>query len=193
MKLSYIFWVIFIFQLIVVDQAESQWKGKKEEKDGIIYMRNPEQGLWHGKKKMNMKLILTIGVLEGNDDYILANPYSVITDKNGNIYICDIMDDCVKVFDSKGVFIRKIGRKGQGPGEFIEPKRMIITNDGQLCILSKTKLSYFTLEGHFLQSFKWKEDGEERIVYIDHHGYAYTLSGRDETPCVRKYKITFGE
>lgn len=150
MRIFFIFFSILCFQLFFGCPVKSQWKGVKEKNDGIIYVRNPEKGLWGGKKRVNMELVLTIGVLEGDDDYILANPSSVITDRNCNIYICDIMDDCVKVFDEQGVFKMKIGRKGQGPGEFFNPKKMIITNDGLLCILSKTKISLFTLEGKFI-------------------------------------------
>jgi len=32
-------------------------------------------------------------------------------------YVCDAKECCIKVFSVNGEFLRKIGRKGQGPGE----------------------------------------------------------------------------
>ncbi|MCP2520945.1 6-bladed beta-propeller [Candidatus Aminicenantes bacterium AC-335-A11] len=37
---------------------------------------------------------------------------------NGNICILDKGDESVKIFDKKGKFLKRLGRKGEGPGEF---------------------------------------------------------------------------
>lgn len=50
-------------------------------------------------------------------------------DGAGNIYLCDIRACNIKKFSSDGKFLKIIGRKGQGPGEFSMPWRMAVTND----------------------------------------------------------------
>ena len=69
---------------------------------------------------------LTIGVEEGEADYMLYSPEDIDVDPDGNIYILDLKDALIKKYDSEGVFIANIGRKGQGPGEFDHPDNMEI-------------------------------------------------------------------
>lgn len=61
---------------------------------------------------------LSIGDL---DDDLIFMWTSVYVDEAGNIYVTDLMDYSLKKFDSRGQFIKKTGRKGQGPGEFQAP------------------------------------------------------------------------
>lgn len=64
--------------------------------------------------KINLEEALSIGTL--NDD-ILFQWVDIIATPD-NIYVTDAMDYSIKVFDQKGNFLKKAGRKGQGPGEF---------------------------------------------------------------------------
>ena len=41
--------------------------------------------------------------------------------KNGNVLVLDYKSQNIRVFAPSGQFIKAIGRKGQGPGEFLEP------------------------------------------------------------------------
>ncbi len=50
-------------------------------------------------------------------------------DGEGNIYLCDIRACNIKKFSSDGKFLKIIGQKGQGPGEFSMPWRMAVTSD----------------------------------------------------------------
>lgn len=63
--------------------------------------------------------------------------YSTIvkSDEAGNIYVLDMADCSVKIFNSDGAFIRKFGRRGRGPGEFISPFRIDITPEGKILVL----------------------------------------------------------
>jgi len=70
------------------------------------------------KLKINISKILKIGSEERDDIYRWM---SITTDKKGNIYITDTMDYKIKKFSSKGILLKKTGRRGQGPGEFTSP------------------------------------------------------------------------
>jgi hypothetical protein len=50
-------------------------------------------------------------------------------DGEGNIYLCDIRACNIKKFSPEGKFLKIIGQKGQGPGEFSMPWRMAMTSD----------------------------------------------------------------
>jgi len=65
--------------------------------------------------------VLSIGDLYDNP--VLYMWVDVKVDENF-IYVTDTMDYSLKKFDSQGKLIKKIGRKGQGPGEFQAPRFM---------------------------------------------------------------------
>jgi hypothetical protein len=43
----------------------------------------------------------------------------VIADGEGNVYVADASAPEVRVFDEQGKFVKRIGRRGSGPGEFV--------------------------------------------------------------------------
>jgi len=53
----------------------------------------------------------------------------VISDSDSYIYVTDNMDYSLKKFDDQGTLIKKTGRKGQGPGEFLAPRYLGISNE----------------------------------------------------------------
>jgi sugar lactone lactonase YvrE len=54
--------------------------------------------------------------------------YGLVVDESENIYVSDVLTGNVKIFSSKGKLIQKIGKKGRGPGEFLIPKSISITD-----------------------------------------------------------------
>jgi len=58
---------------------------------------------------------------------------------------------------------------------------------------SNSKIIYdlYDNAGCFLQSFENVHDCNEHITYVDRAGFAYTISGPEEIPMVKKYKLSF--
>lgn len=56
-----------------------------------------------------------VGNKEGESELIY--PRQIKEGPNGNIYVYDSRDAFIKVYSQKGKYLRKIGGKGQGPGE----------------------------------------------------------------------------
>jgi hypothetical protein len=50
-------------------------------------------------------------------------------DERGNIYFCDIQACNIKKFSPEGKFLKILGGKGQGPGEFNSPSRMVVSGN----------------------------------------------------------------
>jgi len=73
--------------------------------------------LW-GKEQKEILLeeVLSIGCLDDDSLFMWAD---VTTDLKGNIYVTDMMDYSIKKFNERGILMKKAGRRGQGPGEFI--------------------------------------------------------------------------
>jgi len=64
----------------------------------------------------NLKIILKEDFVINSDDIGKINEIQI--DSKGQIYISDGINTCIHLFSSKGKFLRKIGKKGEGPGEY---------------------------------------------------------------------------
>jgi hypothetical protein len=69
--------------------------------------------------RITLKEVLSIGAL---DDEALFQWTGVAADPDGFIYVLDAMDYSLKKFDPRGALVKKTGRRGQGPGEFMVPR-----------------------------------------------------------------------
>ncbi len=69
--------------------------------------------------KIVLEEVLSIGNLEDDTLYMWTG---VAADDNGDVYVLDAMDYSLKKFDPSGQLVKRVGRKGQGPGEFIAPR-----------------------------------------------------------------------
>ena len=58
------------------------------------------------------------------------------------------------VFDKTGNYLRKIGEKGGGPGEYLEFKDFTITHDGKIVLADYQRLLIYDSKGEFLYSTK---------------------------------------
>jgi len=63
--------------------------------------------------------VATIGADSGDASF--ASVRSLLFAKNGELLVVDQRAREVKVFDTTGTFLRRIGRTGAGPGEFADP------------------------------------------------------------------------
>ena len=96
---------------------------------------------------------LRIGDL-GGGDYGLSGVAHVSIGSNGEIYVLQPEEHAISVFSKSGRFLRRIGRRGEGPGEMMRPLRLgwsaqtLWVTDLQL-----RRISYFReTDGAFLRS-----------------------------------------
>jgi sugar lactone lactonase YvrE len=141
--------------------------------DGVKSISNPDfpkDGTIH----YVMEEELSIGVLEGDEEYMLNMPQDVKVSEDGTIYVLDWGDVCIKVFDDKGVYLCTIGRKGQGPGEFDTPAFYDISPDGRVFIMDtrNRRVVIFGVEGEYLGGFRlegfylgMKTDDQNRMYF----------------------------
>jgi len=62
--------------------------------------------------------LASIGSDDASDDYSLYRVMAALRLPNGNIVIANSGTSQLKFYDSSGVFLRSVGRAGDGPGEF---------------------------------------------------------------------------
>ena len=80
--------------------------------------------------RITLEEVLSIGTF---DDDNLFQWVGIAVDPDERIYVMDAMDYSLKKFGADGKLLKKAGRKGQGPGEFLAP-RLLVRSDGHLFV-----------------------------------------------------------
>jgi tripartite motif-containing protein 71 len=134
--------------------------------DGVLRVSGERRVAWGG-----------VGQLGSNLDVAL--------DGEGLVYVADIDNHRVQVFDEAGNFVRAWGTQGAGDGQFLAIKSLAV--DRQLGVVYVTdyvqaRVQRFGLDGTFLGAF-----GEDNAllapggVAVDGDGYVYVVdTGRGE-------------
>lgn len=137
-----------------------------ETKDGIEYAYNSETPL-NQDATVVFEEDLSIEPEDENGNIRIYSPTRFSVDENGNIFICDYRDSSVKVFDPQGQFVRTIGRKGSGPGEFETVGRVYCLPDGKLMMLDfgLRRGSLFSNDGRFISSHKFLKSGYNMFFF----------------------------
>ena len=89
---------------------------------------------------------LEFGEIEGDDPYLFTRVGSVVEDTEGRLIVADKETDEVRVFDSRGYFVFRLGGPGEGPGELNGPCCLAFAPDGALWVRESTGFSAFRLE-----------------------------------------------
>jgi hypothetical protein len=105
------------------------------------------------------KPLYSIGAEDGEDWELLAGVRAVAFDAKDNLYILDGNNHRVLVFDANGKFVRKISKKGEGPGELMSPVSMTIAPDGNVVIsdVGRRTFSLFKPDGTFIKNVPFPE------------------------------------
>ena len=74
----------------------------------------------HNRLAGSIENLRLAAVIDGGDasNAPFGHVEALAVDRLGRAYIADSQANVVEVFDSSGVFVRRLGRPGQGPGEF---------------------------------------------------------------------------
>jgi len=145
--------LFLIFTFFFCSSQKYQWQGTIEEVDGVTVVKNPKEPMY-GEDVFSLEEELSIGESVGPEEYILSIINSVAVDDEENIYVLDMQLKKVRVFDSKGQYLRTIGGgAGQGPGEVRVPTQIQITSQNEIKIfdMPARSLNFFSLEGNFLR------------------------------------------
>lgn len=105
------------------------------------------------RKRLVFKEELSIGVREGDEKYMFGANIIFNTDDEGNFYVTDWDKREILKYDPSGKYIRTIGRKGQGPGEFQNLSVARFDREGTLYVtdLSSQRISFFDKDGTYLR------------------------------------------
>jgi len=121
---------------------------------------------------------LAIGVEFGNDEYMFGGILSIAVGADGTMYVSDRQQDIVRMYDAEGIFVRDIGRQGQGPGEYSVAPMLGVLPSGDLVVREgmTSRISFFTARGEYLDSFP-SAPGYEFVIDRDGNIHAQRFEG----------------
>ncbi len=134
--------------------------GGGSENEGMLHIRMDNLNPYPQQEKVILEeLDVTIEPirLETNEDCLL-NKITQMLDED---YLWIVADRQIYKFDQQGKFVGKVGRKGQGPTEYVAPERIQLDSQNKIVYVMDyfgRKVMAYDYEGNFLRSQPLPED-----------------------------------
>jgi DNA-binding beta-propeller fold protein YncE len=150
---------------LTVDRDGNVWVTDGQGKDG--------KGHQVFKFSPDGKILLTLGKagVAGTGLDVFDAPNAVAVAPNGDIFVAEgharsYGNSRIMKFDKNGKFIKVIGKKGDGPGEFLEPHCLAMDSAGRLLVgdRSNNRVQILDQDGNFIA--EWKQFGRPSGMFI---------------------------
>ncbi len=151
MFFSVVLFLVILMFVVSCGQKGTKWQGTIEEENGITVVKNPKEPIYE-EDVLQLEEDLVITSPEDEELMFQSLTFLVVDDAE-NIYVSDSKAGHILVFDKNSEFVRKIGRRGQGPGEIVYPFEVQILGQKELFVndMGQAKAHFFTLDGEFLR------------------------------------------
>jgi hypothetical protein len=159
----------FLISVIVIFSAISYF-GKKtfagemngvQKSDEVVVVSNPKAPVAKNGAKIRLVFIedLSIGEVEGGENYMFGKSIFFNTDEDGNFYVSDSDNNRILKYNPQGKHLLTMGRKGQGPGEFQSLSVPRFDKDNNLYVADSVnrRISFFDKNGKFLKQIQMQE------------------------------------
>jgi hypothetical protein len=154
-----------------IAQQKPQWKGSITKEGDVTVVKNPKEPMFR-EPIITLKEELIMGGGKAQVESTLLKARGISVDDDGNIYVGDAQQACIKVFDKAGAYLRTIGRRGQGPGEMSWVESVAISHDNQELIVGDIgKRIVFDLQGRFKRNLASR--GLGTAAYMDGQGNVF--------------------
>ncbi|MDD8026378.1 MAG: hypothetical protein PHI34_07680 [Acidobacteriota bacterium] len=121
-----------------------------------------------------LKEDLVLGREGGEGGGLFAGIQSLGVDDQENVWILDLKDIKVRIFDKTGRTLSEFGKKWAGPNELQRPNRMIVMGDGTAMIMDAVlnKIAFFTRDGRCLKELPTTQLRAFQMIAAD-RGFLY--------------------
>lgn len=179
----------FFLILIIISVFFSCGKNLKDSVpfimiEGIKHIQNPLEPL-RGTVILEVEKKLEINPYEQED--VGLNLFSSVKDKNGDIILFDPNKSEAQRFNSSGEYQGSMIRQGEGPGEFVPGRGMLVYFiDDQIWVTGARKLAKFDKLGNFLDQLQL---GDRVQSFVDSTCYITRKYLRNDEGRLLQYMI----
>ena len=104
-------------------------------------------------------------------------PYGVAVHTNGDVYVSDCSNGCIKVFSSNGTQKQTFGSQGSGNKQFNSPNGLLILNDIlYICDNGNHRIQKWSLNGEYVDQFGTYGTGDGQLS----SPWGITHNGKDQ-------------
>ena len=140
--------LIFIISFACQKQ-KAGWQGTVEEENGIRVVTNPAEPLY-GELVFELEEDLSIGSVD-NENTMFYQIRGIAVNSQNNIYVLDSGNHRIQKYDKDGNYLQTIGRKGEGPGEFMSPYDIVLDEKGNIYVSEGMKMHVFDPKGNSIK------------------------------------------
>lgn len=152
------------------------WQAATDTVGDTITVRTVAGSVWGDTAYLEPRL--SIGMVDGPDEYLIGNPGAIAVGFGGTVYVLDRQVPSLRVYAPDGTFLRDIGREGSGPGEYRRPDGITTLPDGRLLVRDpgNGRISVFDADADYVEQW-WLRGGisTSRRYYVDRDGRSCTM------------------
>ena len=159
-----------------------------------IIISNPKTPILKDGKHIRLvfREELTIGTMEGEEEYQFGNSVYFNVDEEGCIYVTDWDSRRILKYSPQGKYLFSIGQKGQGPGEFQNVWQPRFNSEGNMYVSDYVvrRIIFYDKRGKFLRQVQMPQGFMD--VFVNSQGfYIATKSMEEASSQERRYVTTY--
>ncbi len=106
---------------------------------GEIVVRNTDEPLWAPDEGWQIVEEMRYGSDTGDDAIFFGSIRSFDVDTQGRVYVLDDQSQEIHVFAPDGIWVRTVGTRGAGPGEFENAAAVDLSRTGEIWVMEVRK------------------------------------------------------
>jgi hypothetical protein len=157
--------------------SPGEWRATVDTVGDTITVRTLSGSVWGDTATLVAEV--TIGTLDGADEYLIGDPVAIAVGGDGVVYMLDRQVPVVRAYAPDGTWLRDLGREGGGPGEFRQPNGLAVLPDGRILVRDRgnVRIDVFGPGGEHLTEWPvMSRFGTRRRFYTDTAGNSYVTS-----------------
>jgi hypothetical protein len=139
----------------------ASWTGEEVDVDGVTHVLNPADPLLP-PTEVPLTEMWRLGGYSDAPEEFFGVISDIVADEQNHFYVLDAQLSEVRIFDQSGMYLRTIGREGEGPGEFRRPSDLNLMPDGSVSVIQAwpSKMVLLTPDGIPAGNFEITPRGE---------------------------------
>jgi hypothetical protein len=177
---------LFLLMIAVIARTASAQSTTKDSA-GVRIVENVRP-VWAAGRGWSLSAQPLIDVGSGEDSlYELATVMGAVRLSDGSIAVANMGTSNIRVYDARGRYVRAIGRRGQGPGEFRQVMGLTRRPGDTLAVLdSRDEIEFYGSGGKFGRWLRHLSHGRELVLsgfyLFDDGSFARTSWPQAHTP-----------
>jgi hypothetical protein len=129
---------------------------------------------------------LKVGAVDGAEELTFGSIQDVFPTRDGGLLVHDDQAQLIRFYDSTGAYVKTLGGKGGGPGEYQQVNGIAVQPSGEILVwdASGGRINRYTADGTFIAQFRLSLTTwfTSNALYADDNGGIYHWSPIGEDP-----------